>query len=277
MSSRRIRAYRDPHVDGIARGLGWFSIGLGLAQILAPRAMCRLAGLPPAPTLARLCGIRELACGIGIITQRNPAPWLKARVAGDAMDLAALAVGAPFTESRGGRVGAAAAVVAGVTALDIYCSRELEARRAAPLHIATSITIDRPAEALYAFWRDLSNLPRVLPHVKSIRVVDAQRSHWCAQGPDGTIEWDCEIIDDRPGQRLAWRSVDSSPVYNAGSVHFEPSRDGGTRVTVELLGDPPTGAIGASVAKLLGRSGQIRADLEAFRRLVESGVQTRPA
>src|SRR4051812_7982882 len=89
---RKVRAYRDPHVDGLARGLGWFSVGLGIAQILAPRTVCRIVGLPPTPAMTRLCGLRELACGIGIITQRNPSAWLKARVAGDVMDLAGLAV-----------------------------------------------------------------------------------------------------------------------------------------------------------------------------------------
>ena len=272
MFSRKVRAYRDPHVDSIARGLGWFSVGLGLAQILAPRAVCRLAGLPPMPTMMRLCGLRELACGVGIVTQRNPAGWVKARIAGDAVDFACLAVAAPFEASRGGRIGAAAAVVAGVTALDFYCSGELAERRAAPLHIATSATIDRSPEALYAFWRDLTNLPRVMPHVKSVRIIDSRRSHWTADGPDGAIEWDSEIIDDEPNQRLAWRSLDDSPVYNAGSVRFDASREGGTRVTVELLYDPPTGAIGASLAKLFGRSGEIRADLAALERLIARGA-----
>lgn len=270
--SKKKRAYRDPHVESITRGLGWFSVGLGLAQILAPRTVCRLVGLPPMATVTRLCGIRELACGIGIITQRNPSTWVKARVAGDAMDLAALAVALPFSPSRAGRLTAAAAAAAAVTALDVYCSGELAGRRAAPLHVATSVTIDRPRETLYAFWRDLTNLPRVMPHVKSIRVLDAQRSHWTAQGPDGAIEWVSEIIDDKPNERLAWRSLDDSPVYNAGSVRFDASRDGsGTRVTVELLYDPPAGTVGASLAKLLGRSGEIRADLAAFQRLIESG------
>jgi uncharacterized membrane protein len=275
--SKKIRAYRDPHVDSLARGLGWFSVGLGLAQLLAPRTVCRIAGLPPAPMLTRLCGMRELACGIGIITQRNPAPWLEARVAGDAMDLAFLAVAAPLSSSSGGRLSAAVAGVAAVAALDVYCSRELAGKRAAPVHIATSITIDRPPEALYAFWRDLANLPRVMPHLKSVRIIDSLRSHWTAHGPDGPIEWDSEIIDDTPNQRLAWRSLEGSPVYNAGSVRFDASPDGpGTRVTVELLYDPPTGAIGTSLSKLLGRSGEIRADLTAFQRLVESGYSQPP-
>jgi uncharacterized membrane protein len=271
--SRKIRAYREPHVDGVARALGWLSVGVGIAQIVAPRTVCRLAGLPPAPTFMRLMGLRELACGIGIITQRNPAPWLKARVAGDAIDLVWLAAAAPMPASRGARVGAAFGAVAGVTALDVYCSDELSQRRAAPVHIAETITVAAPPEALYAFWRDLENLPRVLPHVKSVRMIDGHRSHWTAEGPDGEIEWDSEIIDERPNHCLAWRSLDASEVYNAGSVRFDPDEEGnGTLVTVELLYDPPTGSIGGSLAKLLGKRANIRADLVAFKRLIESGV-----
>jgi uncharacterized membrane protein len=270
--NKKRSVYRDPYVDEIARGLGWLSVGLGLAQILAPRAVCRIAGVPQVPTFTRLCGFRELACGIGILTQRDPAPWLKARIAGDAMDLACLAAAAPVSGTRGARLSVAAAAVGGVTALDVYCSREHSGRRPAPLHVRTSIAIDRAPEALYRFWRDLSNLPTVMPHLKSVRALDATRSHWSAVGPGGAIEWDSEIIDDRPNERLAWRSLEVSRVYNAGSVCFEPDPAGGTVVTVELLYDPPAGTIGASLAKLLRRGRHIRADLPAFKRLMESGA-----
>jgi uncharacterized membrane protein len=270
--NKKRSVYRDPYVDEIARGLGWLSVGLGLAQILAPRAVCRIAGVPQVPTFTRLCGFRELACGIGILTQRDPAPWLKARIAGDAMDLACLAAAAPVSRTRGARLSVAAAAVGGVTALDVYCSREHSGRRPAPLHVRTSIAIDRAPEALYRFWRDLSNLPTVMPHLKSVRALDATRSHWSAVGPGGAIEWDSEIIDDRPNERLAWRSLEVSRVYNAGSVCFDPDPAGGTVVTVELLYDPPAGTIGASLAKLLRRGRHIRADLPAFKRLMESGA-----
>jgi uncharacterized membrane protein len=270
--NKKRSVYRDPYVDEIARGLGWLSVGLGLAQILAPRAVCRIAGVPQVPTFTRLCGFRELACGIGILTQRDPSPWLKARIAGDAMDLACLAAAAPVSGSRGARLSLAAAAVGGVTALDVYCSREHSDRRPAPLHVRTSISIDRPPEALYPFWRDLGNLPTVMPHLKSVRALDATRSHWSAVGPGGAIEWDSEIIDDEPNERLAWRSLDLSSVYNAGSVSFDRDPAGGTVVTVELLYDPPVGTLGASLAKLLGRGQRISADLPAFKRLMESGA-----
>jgi hypothetical protein len=110
---------------GLARGLGWFSIGLGLAEFLAPQAMARLTGVPH-PRLLQLYGLREIAAGIGIFSNPRPAGWLWARVAGDALDLATL--GAAMAEDDGeGRTKAwiAAAAVAGVTALDLMCAAEL--------------------------------------------------------------------------------------------------------------------------------------------------------
>ncbi len=109
----------------LARGLGWFSIGLGLAEFLAPHAMARLTGVPH-PRLLQLYGLREIAAGVGIFSNPRPAGWLWARVAGDALDLATL--GAAMAEDDGeGRTKAwiAAAAVAGVTALDVFCATEL--------------------------------------------------------------------------------------------------------------------------------------------------------
>ena len=272
----RRRRLRNAEAVSVARGLGWFSVGLGLAQILAPRAVCRLVGVPPLPMLTRLCGVRELACGIGILSDTDNTAWMKARVAGDVMDLACLAAAAPFSKADGGRIAVACGAVAGVTALDVYCSRALaDKREVSPLHVRATLVVNKSREELYAFWRDLSNLPRVMPHLQSVQVVDGGRMRWVAQGPGGVpIEWDSEIIDDRPNDRLAWRSLDNSDVYSAGSVRFDPvPGEEGTYVTVELLYDPPGGTIGGSLAKLLGRDAEseIQDDLRAFKELMETG------
>lgn len=279
--TRRRRGTRNARAERVARGLGWFSIGVGLAQILTPRAVCRIVGLPAAPTLTRLCGLRELACGIAILTQPERAPWLKARVAGDVMDLAGLAAAAPFSGANGSRISVSLAAVAGVTALDVYCSRALtDQRKPSPMHARTGITVNRPAEELYRFWRDLQNLPRVMPHLKSVQVLEGNRSRWAAKRPGGAlVEWESEIIDDQPGERLAWRSLENSGVYNAGSVQFIPAPAGcGTLVSVELLYDPPAGTLGASLAKLLGKGAghEIGVDLRAFKRLMETGANATP-
>src|SRR5262245_55682384 len=136
------------------------------------------------------------------------------------------------------------------------------------------VTINRPAEDLYRFWRNFENLPSFMSHLKSVKV-DGNRSHWVAKAPLGmSAEWDAEIITDRRGEVISWRSVDDSEVDTAGSVHFTPAHDGrGTQVRVVLKYDPPAGKVGATLARWLGESPeyQIEEDLNAFKRLMEAG------
>lgn len=114
----------------LARTLGWFSIGLGAAELLMPKVLCRALNVGDHKGLVRLFGLREIAAGVGILTRTRPswrAGWLWARVAGDMLDLGAL-----FAALRGnsekGCVAAAIASVAGVTALDILCGAKLTKR-----------------------------------------------------------------------------------------------------------------------------------------------------
>lgn len=276
--ARKNRAPGSP--EQLARGLGWLSIGIGIAQVLAPRTVARLIGVPVPAALTMLCGVREIVSGIGILTQDDPAPWLRARVAGDALDLAGMGAGLMVPGADRRRIAVATAAIAGITAADVYCSRELALNgRRSPRHVIASIEVERAPDALYRFWRELSNFPRLMPHLASVQVLDDVHSHWIAQGPAETrVEWDSEIIDEVPNERLAWRSVDGSTIYNAGSVQFAPAGSG-TRVTVELLYDPPAGSLGAALAQLLGRgvAGEVRADLRAFKHFMESDVRTAAA
>lgn len=109
---------------GLAVSLGWLSIGLGAAQLLAARPMTRALDLSGQENMARLCGLRELASGVGILSSRDPAPWIWGRVAGDVLDLAVLA--APAARNRSAAW--ALVAVAGVTALDLACIRMLRQR-----------------------------------------------------------------------------------------------------------------------------------------------------
>ena len=105
----------------IARFLGWFSIGLGVAEFLAPRTLCRLIGVKANPGLLRLFGVREITSGIGILTQQqNQDRWLKTRVAGDALDLLSLGSAMTSSGSSRGKLALATAAVAGVTALTCF-------------------------------------------------------------------------------------------------------------------------------------------------------------
>ncbi len=143
------------------------------------------------------------------------------------------------------------------------------------VRIETSITINRPREELYRFWRNIENLPRIMRHLESVRSSSPTRSHWTARGPMGTsFEWDAEIHTERPSELISWRSLPGSDVDTAGSVHFLQAPAGrGTELRVVLKYDPPAGKVGASVARLLGEApeDEITEDLRRFKETMESG------
>jgi len=140
--------------------------------------------------------------------------------------------------------------------------------------VVKAVTINRPAEELYRFWRNFENLPRFMSHLESVKL-EGQRSHWVARGPAGlSASWDAEIINEQPNTLIAWRSLEGSQVSTAGSVHFSPAAAGrGTEVRVTLKYDPPAGKLGAAVARLFGEEPgqQIDEDLHRFKQLMEAG------
>jgi hypothetical protein len=109
----------------LARGLGWFSIALGAAEVIAPGRLAELLGMEGQERVLRAYGVREIATGIGVLAAENPAPWIWGRVAGDALDLATLARGLDEDNPNRRNVGVALAAVAGVAALDVLCGRQL--------------------------------------------------------------------------------------------------------------------------------------------------------
>jgi len=265
--------------DQIANALGWFSIGLGLAELLAPRALSRLIGVRPKVGLMRLYGAREIATGIGLLSQQqNKDRWLKARVAGDALDLISLGTAMTSDDSGRGKLIAATAAVAGVTAIDALCAAGTSRRpfqKGEPLVVRKAITISRKPEELYRFWRNFEKLPAFMNHLKAVRDLGNNRSHWVAKGPAGLdVEWDAEVIEDKPNELLAWRSLSGADVDNAGEVRFEPAPGGrGTVLRVVLRYNPPAGKVGAAFAKSLGEAPekQIAVDLLRFKQLIETG------
>ncbi len=142
-----------------------------------------------------------------------------------------------------------------------------------------AITVNRPADELYRYWRKLENLSQIMRHLESVNVIDDRRSHWVAKGPVGLkAEWDAEITVDRPNQALGWRSLegphDGSPqVNNTGLVYFTQDPHGnGTVIRVVLKYDPPAGKLGAAFAKIFGEDPavQIREDLRRFKQVMET-------
>jgi len=179
-------------------------------------------------------------------------------------------------EARRGRTATATAAGLMFRGLSGYCPvnalvgrdsryRESKAALSGPrgVHVLESILVDADPAKLYRFWRDLSNLPRFMGHLKRVEVIDSTHSHWVALAPAGmTVEWDAEIINDVENRLIGWKSVGNPDVVSAGSVRFRPVA-GGTEITIHMQYDPPAGKLGAWIASAFGEapSQTIRQDL----------------
>jgi uncharacterized membrane protein len=273
----------DPTTERLAKSLGWVSLGLGIVQLAAPAAVRRLTGVDDsvtAQTLVPLVGARELGHAAGLL--RGKSEWVWTRVAGDAMDLTALARAlANRSGTRRRRTAIATAAVVGITAVDLYTAYRVlrHSRRGAPMKLHAAITVNRPRDEVYRYWGDLENLPSFMAHLESVRMTGPNRSHWTAKAPAGrTVEWDAEIRMDAPNEMLSWRSLPRADVQNAGVVRFADAPAGqGTEVRVELQYRLPAGRLGAAVAKLLGEhpEQQVRDDLRRFKQVMEVGEVVR--
>ncbi len=137
--------------------------------------------------------------------------------------------------------------------------------------IETAVTIGKPAAELYTYWRRLENLPRFMKNLEQVTDLGDGRSHWIGKSPLGfKAEWDAEIVEEREGRFLSWRSLPGSQVHNAGTVSFEESANGrGTVVRVAM-------EVGTGIGKVIGKLGgatqqEIREDLRRFKELMETG------
>jgi uncharacterized membrane protein len=141
------------------------------------------------------------------------------------------------------------------------------------IKVDQSITINRPRQEVFAFWRNFENLPRFMDHLESVRVLDEGRSHWIAKGPAGKrVEWEAEIHEEIPDQLIAWRPLEGAPVDHEGSVRFSPGESDATEVRVVLRG-------GAAVARLFGEDPDRRVaeDLRRFKQVLEAGEVSTPS
>jgi uncharacterized membrane protein len=271
--------------EQFALGLGWFSIGLGLAELLAPRSVAQLIGMPNAsPSVLRAFGMREIGAGLAILNEPDRPAWLWSRVAGDAVDLSYLASGLN-DENDSNKVAMAMAAVLGVAALDVIVAQQLQSQRAderreltpdrGSVRVERVTTINKPVHEVYQFWRQFENLPQFMRHLESVEVLDGIRSRWRARAPAGMkVEWEAELLEDRENEWIAWRSLPGSQIENSGSVRFSPAPGArGTEVRVQLQYNPPAGAFGRGIAWLLGKEPdqQIHEDLHRFKQLMETG------
>ncbi|HEV2081275.1 MAG TPA: SRPBCC family protein [Brevundimonas sp.] len=138
-----------------------------------------------------------------------------------------------------------------------------------------AVMINRPRQELYDFWRDFSNLPQFMENLLDVADLGEGRSSWRVAGPLGSeVELVSRITEDAPGERIAWTSTEDSEVDHEGWVSFIDNAFGrGTEVRLFISYDPPGGAVGKVVAKVLQREPRIQArrELRRFKQLMETG------
>ncbi|MBD1823345.1 SRPBCC family protein [Cyanobacteria bacterium FACHB-DQ100] len=144
------------------------------------------------------------------------------------------------------------------------------------MKVEKTVTINKPAEELYSYWRNFENLPTFMKHVKSITVSEGgKRSHWVANAPLGQeVEWDADLIKDEPNHLIAWASIEGADVDNSGFVRFTPAPgDRGTEVKVVMEYEIAGGRLTAALAKLFGEEPeqQVGDELRRFKQLMEAG------
>lgn len=222
--------------DSLATGLGWFSVALGLAQLAAPHRVAEIAGIEPTDDnlrLMRTLGMRELASGVGILTQPVPDKWLWSRVAGDVMDLALLGVAMGRSGNRGRTVAATLAVL-GVTGLDILAAREI------------------------ANKRNVLEIDDVEIGAKTIFRIVTIKAH------PANVEKDwADYVETQGGDESREATVTFAPAPGAR----------GTEIRAELTYTPKAGKLGTAVQKMTHKSpGQMLGqDLKRFKMMIETG------
>jgi uncharacterized membrane protein len=140
--------------------------------------------------------------------------------------------------------------------------------------VAHYLEVNATADQCYAWWRGLTNLPTILPDVESVQPQNGstQVTHWKVSGPLGkSVEWDAKIVEDVPGEKIAWASTDGD-VANSGAVRFD-DHGSTTGVEVSLAYDPPAGVVGDAVAKLFADpQDKVENALAAFKKTIEAGT-----
>lgn len=121
------------------------------------------------------------------------------------------------------------------------------------VHLHGSINIDRSAEDIYAYWRDFSQLPKTMSFLERVEDRGAGITHWVAKGPfNTTLEWDSQVVDDLPNERISWNSLEGSDIRTWGDVQFRDNpRRRGTHVMVNFNFEPPGKIAGAAVGRFL--------------------------
>jgi uncharacterized membrane protein len=283
--------YEAQSGDGLSPlqvGAGMVILGLGIAQLIAPRRVSQSTGIHAHPGVVRASGALSLASAFNIFNRGKPAPLGLARLACVALELTLLGRSTSHAASRGRsrRLALTGAGIATAAMLDMSAAIKQGARQTMGERTTESgaqavekcITVNKSPEECYRFWRNFDRFPEFMQHLEAVEKITDTRSHWKAKAPIGaSVEWDADITADQPGELLAWHSVEGADVDNGGTVRFEPAPGGLYCISTRtMVPRPPGGKAGALVAKLFGEnpSQQMDGDLRRFKQIIETGEIT---
>lgn len=133
--------------------------------------------------------------------------------------------------------------------------------------VESSINVKVPVRTAYNQWTQFEEFPRFMEGVKEIRQLDDQHVHWIAEVAGKQKEWDAEITEQIPDQRIAWRSVEGAP--NGGIVEFRPVGSDETEIRVRMEFEPE-GAVEKVGSSLHAPEARVKGDLQRFKEFIES-------
>jgi uncharacterized membrane protein len=238
-------------------------------------AVCRVRGVEK--VVDRL-EVHESAKGIPALEASRPRPQDVAEAGFPLARLALAAVGGGLfawgAVRRDWRGAAAGAVGLGLLVRGIKApAPRADAEGDALFEVHKVLTVAAPRERVFDLWTRAANFPRFLSGVQEVRPLGGGRLRWIVSGPAGLpVGWDTELTLFVPGYLLAWRSLPGSAVRNAGTLHFDDTDAGGTRVSVQISYQPPEGALGRMAATLFGTASDspLEEDLRRTKAAIES-------
>lgn len=141
-----------------------------------------------------------------------------------------------------------------------------------PVEVKTTVSLRRPRNEVYSFWRNLENLPRFMRHLDKVEEIDQTRSRWTAKGPAGVgkVSWEAEILEDHQNEFISWQSLPGSTVDNAGQVRFIETPTG-TDIKVQMTYRMPAGDLGGVAGRLFGPMAEkmMRDDIRDLKTVME--------
>lgn len=156
----------------------------------------------------------------------------------------------------------------------IYKKLNKDTTDPAAINITEDIVVNAPIAKVYAFWRDFSNLPKFMTHLKSVEEINDTISLWTANTPGGLVDlnWNAEITREENGTYIGWQSLEDSMIVNAGKIEFKETLNGtGTELHIEIDYFPPAGSVGRGITKLFNGifERMIKEDVQRFKTYAE--------